>query len=347
VTGDPQPLILSVDGGNSKADVALVAADGRLLSAVRGPTISHQAVGLEAGMDRLDVLVERAAAAAGVRPDRPVARLGIYSLAGADYPNDRRSLTRALEARGAAAETIVVNDAFGALRAGSRRGWGVVLICGQGINAAGVAPDGRSARFAAVGDISGDWGGGTSVGMAALAAAVRGRDGRGPRTALERIVPAHFGLARPEALTRALYDERISPSRIGELSPVVFDAARKGDAVARSIVDRLVDELASMAIALIRRLHLARTDVEVVLAGSVFDADDPAFIEGLRERVTSIARRATLLRLAAPPVAGAALLGLDRLAGGKAEPDAAVRLRADLEAWHRGAASVQRPQAAS
>ena len=336
-----QPAVLAVDGGNSKADVALVASDGRLLAAIRGPTISHQAVGLEAGMDRLDAFVDRATVAAGIRPDRPVAQLGVYSLAGADYPSDRRSLTRALEARRTAAETIVVNDAFGALRAGSRRGWGVVLICGQGVNAAGVAPDGRSARFAAVGDISGDWGGGTSVGMAALAAAVRGRDGRGPRTDLEHAVPAHFGLARPEALTRALYDGRISQSRIGELSPVVFNAARAGDQVARSIVDRLVDELASMAIALIRRLRLARTDVEVVLAGSVFDADDPAFIEGLRERVISVARRATLVRLAAPPVAGAALLGLDRLAGGHATPDAAERLVAALEGWHRNTAPAQ------
>ncbi len=340
MTVHPRPAILAVDGGNSKADVALVAADGRLLYAIRGPTISHQAVGLKTGMDRLDALVDQAAAAAGVLPDRPLAGLGVYSLAGADYATDRRSLTRALEARGATSETIVVNDAFGALRAGSRRGWGVVVICGQGVNAAGVAPDGRSARFAAVGDISGDWGGGTSVGMAALAAAVRGRDGRGPRTILERVVPAHFGLARPEALTRALYDERIPIARIGELSPLVFETARDGDGVARSIVDRLTDELASMAIALIRRLHLTRMDVEVVLAGSVFDADDPAFIEGLRARLTAVARGATLIRLVAPPVAGAALLGLDRLVGGHAAPAAAARLVAALEAWHRGTGSA-------
>ena len=45
--------ILAVDGGNSKTDVALVAADGRLLAAVRGPSTSHQAVGMAAGMKRL------------------------------------------------------------------------------------------------------------------------------------------------------------------------------------------------------------------------------------------------------------------------------------------------------
>ena len=45
--------VLAIDGGNSKTDVALVAADGRLLAVIRGPTISHQAVGLGPGMATL------------------------------------------------------------------------------------------------------------------------------------------------------------------------------------------------------------------------------------------------------------------------------------------------------
>ena len=52
--------ILAVDGGNSKADVALVAADGTLLAAIHGPTISHQQVGLAQGMANLRRLVDRA-----------------------------------------------------------------------------------------------------------------------------------------------------------------------------------------------------------------------------------------------------------------------------------------------
>jgi len=31
------PAVLAIDGGNSKTDVALVAADGSLLASVRGP----------------------------------------------------------------------------------------------------------------------------------------------------------------------------------------------------------------------------------------------------------------------------------------------------------------------
>ena len=106
----------------------------------------------------------------------------IYCLAGADYPSDIRLLRAAFDVAVPTASSLVLNDTFAALRAGSTRPWGIALICGQGINGAAVAPTGRRFRFAGVGDISGDWGGGTSIGQAGLGAAVRARDGRGPRT---------------------------------------------------------------------------------------------------------------------------------------------------------------------
>jgi N-acetylglucosamine kinase-like BadF-type ATPase len=327
------PAVLAVDGGNSKADVAVVDREGRLLSAMRGPTVSHQAVGLETGMDRLAGLAAEVARKAGRPEPTPVAEVGVFSLAGADYQSDIRMLTRAIEERGLVNHTVVVNDSFGALRAGTDRGWGVVLICGQGVNAAAVAPDGRSATFPAVGDIAGDWGGGTSVGMEGLRAAVRARDGRGPRTSLERLVPAHFGVGRPASVTRAMYDGRIAERRVGELSPVVFAAATAGDEVARSIIDRLADELATMGTALIRRLGLGRLDLDVVLGGGVFRATDPAFYERLERGIRSVAPGARLARGYSPPVAGAALLGLDRLAGRTVTPADSARVRDALARW--------------
>ena len=106
-----------------------------------------------------------------------------------------------------------------------------------------------------------------------------------------------------------------------------------GDAVARSIVDRLADELVAMGAALIRRLHLARLDPDVVLGGGVFRTEDSAFFERLGGGIRAVAPRASLVRLAAPPVVGAALLGLDRLAGHAVEADTAGRLRAAFARW--------------
>ena len=317
--------VLAADGGNSKTDVALIEEGGRLRGAAHGSTVSHQAVGLDEGMARLAQLVEQV----GVSANSP-ADVGVFALAGADYPSDVRLLHRGISRLGVAREIVVVNDTMAALRAGSRRPWGVALICGQGVNGVGVAPDGRVARFDGVGDISGDWGGGQSLGEAAQAASVRARDGRGPRTSLEWLVPSYFGLASPAAVVRALYDERIDLDRLAELSPVVFEAAVAGDAVARGIVDHLADEMGVMAAALIRRLRLGRLDPDVVLGGGVFRAEDQAFHERLRAAVLEAAPAARIVRLEAPPVLGAALLGLERLRGAAVAEDEAEGLAASL-----------------
>jgi hypothetical protein len=120
--------------------------------------------------------------------------------------------------------------------------------------------------------------------------------------------------------------------------------------VAREIVDRLADELATMATALIRRLHLTRLDPEVVLAGGVFRTDDPDFYGRIEAGIQGVAPRARTARLTAPPVLGAALLGLDRLAGGSADPKVEARIRAafaglDLRETASPASGPRRPRA--
>jgi N-acetylglucosamine kinase-like BadF-type ATPase len=327
------PAILAVDGGNSKVDVAILAADGTLLGAVRSPTISHQAVGLEEGVRRFASTVQQARIAAGLEPGVRIPA-AVACLAGADYPEDVRALSRALGAVGAADQLEILNDTFAALRAGASRPWGIALICGQGINGAAVGIDGRRVRFAGVGDISGDWGGASSVGMAGLGAAVRARDGRGPRTALERAIPAAVGLRRPEDVTRGYYAGRLDEARVGILAPFVFKTAAAGDAVARGIVNRLADELVVMATALGRRAHLVRRDPDVVCGGSVFRTDDTAFHDRIRAGISAAIPAARVVRLGSPPVLGAALIGLDRLSpAGAAPPAVAERARSGIDAW--------------
>ena len=330
---DAAPAVLAVDGGNSKADVALVGSDGSLLAAVRGSTISHQVVALDEAARRLRALVDLVRDGAGIGQDvaLPVA---VHCLAGADYPEDVAALRRAFGAAVPADDVLVLNDTFAALRAGASRPWGIALICGQGINGAAVGVDGRRRRFAGVGDIAGDWGGAGSVGMAGLAAAVRARDGRGPRTALEQTIPAAVGLRRPDAVTHAYYAGRLDERRVGELAPTVFATAMSGDPVARSIVDRLADELIVMAAALARRTGLVRAEPEVVLGGSVFRTDDAAFHERLASGIDARIPGARIVRLSAPPVLGAALIGLElRRPGHDLERTVVDRAHADLDRW--------------
>ena len=332
--------LLAADVGNTKTDLVLVGADGAVLAAVRGPTASHQRVGHARAGARLAALAAEAAEriegidprGAGPGGDAalaaiPIARLAVLCAAGADTPADHRRICLSLRARGLADRIAVFNDTDAGLRAGSPEGWGVVLVCGAGTNCLGVAPNGRTARVLAYGPISGDWGGGRDIGVAAVGAAIRGRDRRGPRTLLETSVPAQLGVRRPTEIPVLLATNRMERRRVHELVPVVFAAAGAGDAVSRGILDRVADELAVTALAAMRRLGIVRQAVPVVLSGGVFRADDPAFHARIAERIHAAAPRAEIVRLELPPVAGAALLGLDALGADAATHD---RLRATI-----------------
>jgi N-acetylglucosamine kinase-like BadF-type ATPase len=319
--------VIAVDGGNSKTDLALVRADGSVLSLVRGPLSSPHHLGLDGCLDVVESLLGDAVQEAGVgRDDGRVADVGAFLMAGVDFAKEERQLQEVLEARGWAARTIVGNDTFAVLRAGTERGWGVAIVCGSGINCLGVAPDGRHARFPALGAITGDWGGGYDVGMAALSAAARSEDGRGPKTTLEQDVPAYFGLATPQELAEAIHARTIPIRRVIELAPLVLESARK-DAVAAEIVDRLADEVVTLARVALARLDLTQSPVEVLLGGGLLQARDGRLVDAIEAGMREVGPEITVRRTALSPIVGAALVGLDELG---ATAEAQERLRREF-----------------
>jgi N-acetylglucosamine kinase-like BadF-type ATPase len=314
-------LVLAVDGGNSKTDLALLREDGAVLALVRGGNSSPHHLGLDGTIALLEQLHADARARARLDGDARAA-VGHLLLAGLDLPVEEERLHAAVDGRWAD-RLSVGNDTFAVLRAGTERGWGVAVVCGAGINCVGVGPDGRHVRFPALGAISGDWGGGYDVGLAALSAAVRSEDGRGPRTALEHAVPEHFGLATPGELVEAVHLGRVAQRRIVELPPLVFDAAA-ADPVAAAILDRLAAEVLALVHASIERLELGGAAIEVLLGGGMFRAGDGRLLGAIE---AGLGPEVELRVAASEPIVGAALLGLDELGAG---PEALARARSEL-----------------
>jgi N-acetylglucosamine kinase-like BadF-type ATPase len=319
--------VLAVDGGNSKTDLALVGADGSVRALVRGPLCSPEHLGVAGCLAVLDGLLAEALRDAQLGDHAgKVATVATLLLAGVDFPAEEDAVRTAVERRGWAQQVHVGNDTFAVLRAGTERGWGVAVTCGAGINCVGVAPDGRHARFPALGEITGDWGGGYDLGRAAVFAAARSEDGRGPWTSLERAVPAHFGLEAPSELAEAIHFGQISQRRLIELAPLVL-AEAADDPVAAQILQRLAAEVVALARVALNRLDLTDERVEVLLGGGVLqDADGDllaAIDAGLREHAPAVTVRPT----ASAAIVGAALLGLDDLEAG---PAAQRRLRREL-----------------
>jgi N-acetylglucosamine kinase-like BadF-type ATPase len=327
-----KPAVLAIDGGNSKTDVALVASDGTLLASARGPGINAHDVGVDQTVLILDAVVKQAAAQLD-RRYRPgsgwVALHTVACLANADLPEEEAEHAAAVQAQGWSPTATVVNDTFAILRSGladrTEPHWGVAVVCGAGINAVGVAPDGRVTRYLALGPISGDWGGGYGLGLEVLWNAIRAEDGRGPDTALTEYLTSHFGVERVEEITIGIHKGKIDHDELIGVAPLLLQAADAGDPVARALVNRLADEISVMAINAMRRLGLTGEATPVILGGGVITARNPLLMDSITRQLAEAAPRAQVRVIDVPPVVGAALLGLDQV---HAPPAAESRLRA-------------------
>ena len=275
-----------------------------MLGFTRGPLSQPDYIGVEASVDVLDEL----AAEVGANAD-----LAVLLMAGLDFPDEEDAYRAEAERRGWAAGIVVGNDTYAVLRAGTERGWGIAVTCGSGMNCVGVGPDGREVRFPSLGAVSGDiMDGAGAVGLAAVSAAARSADGRGPETELERLVPQHFAQATPVELARAIQAGTVPWRRLGELTPLVFEAA-DSDAVAAEIVDRLATEVVALVRAAAGRLELADEEVDVILGGGLLQSGNQRLLAGVEAGLREIGPHLSSHVARSRPIVGAVLLGLDRL----------------------------------
>jgi N-acetylglucosamine kinase-like BadF-type ATPase len=324
--GEDTAAVLAIDAGNSKTDVAVVAADGTVRGTARGGAFRPDRLGAGPAVAGLAPLVDKARALAGFDGD-PVARHVSACLANVDFPVEHDALRAAIADQGWGGSIEVFNDTFALLRAGLDEPRGVAVVCGAGINCAGLLPDGRTARFAAVGHISGDWGGGGGLWQEAMWWAARAVDGRGPATALTDALPRRAGLGTMTELIEAVHLGRLDEAACMDLNPVLFAVAADGDAVAAGVVRRQAEEVVVLAVAAMRRLGVLGEPIRVVLGGGVLTAGHAQLMDEIERRLTEAAPLAEPRVVRTPPVVGAALLGLDRI---EAPRDVRDRVRASF-----------------
>lgn len=332
MNGAAERLFLAIIGGIVSSEALLLRPDGAVLARVRGGGSSPKRLGFDAAVGVLDGLRARAMSAAGLPSDTQPQRVGAF-LAGIDLPVERERILEALAPRFPGAAVVVENDVHAVLWAGLRRPAGAAVICGEGINAIARSATGKTAGYLALGQISGEWGGGLQLGREVLYAASRAEDGRGPQTSLRYRVAAHF---RRPSVREALMDLELGNSvdaSLAGLVPILFEADVAGDAVAQAMVDRLADEVVHMVRAAMDRARVPPSGSDVVLAGSVLTAGHERLDRLVDERFAEVLPGAAVARLTLPLVVGAALgcVGADR--GGPVSDDNDVhRIMASLDA---------------
>ncbi len=289
-------LYLGIDGGGTATTAWLAEDRGRVVArGVAGPS-NPVKVGLAAAKREILAAARQALGGASQGQIRAIC----VGLAGADRPQIVRPLLSWLRKNFPAQSHLVTSDAAITLEAALGNAPGVVIIAGTGSIAYGRNRQGETFRAGGWGSVFGDEGSAYALGRGAVAAALRDLDGVGPRTRLTQDISRSLALKQiPEVISLDL-----KPQQIAAVAPLVMEADRKRDKVARQLVLESGQELAILAAALIRRLGLRNQRAPVVLAGGLLRSN-PALRRVLALQLRRFAPHARISVLRREPAEGA------------------------------------------
>ncbi len=309
---------LGADVGGTKTHALITDETGRAVGFGESGPGNHESVGYPGLARVLAESMQMALEHACLTVDQ-IAGAG-FGVAGYDWPSERQSTLNAIQTLGLSAPVEAVNDTLVGLLAGSPEGWGVGVVAGTGCNCRGWDKTRQhEGMVTGAGEFMGEAGGASELMAHAIRAISYEWARRGPATLLTPLLVQRAGLNSAAELLEALIEGRVQLD--AAQAPLVFRAAAEGDAVALDLIRWTGHELGELANCVICQLGFEDLEFDVVQVGSLHDGS-PLLTEAMRETVHSLAPGARFIRLKAPPVVGAVLLGMEQ-AG--LIPDSTVR----------------------
>jgi glucosamine kinase len=238
-----------IDAGGSHTEAVIIRADRtELARATGGPgAVRPDNVVRVAAM--IARTVKRAAKAAG----NPSLTSLVIAAAGAGRAAERTALRKAMAKHKVARKIAVIGDGEAALESAFPGQPGIIVISGTGSIAYARDLRGKLHRAGGLGPHMGDEGSGFALGRAALAAAGKASDGRGPATIMMPMI--HEATSTDDLDTLIRWAQKATREEIAALGGVARDAAAQGDPLARELVEGAAHELLQHVVALLARTH--------------------------------------------------------------------------------------------
>lgn len=299
-------LVLGVDGGNSKAIALVARPDGSVIGAARRLGAADiYADGPEAALAVTRAAVHEALERAGGAPGD--VGQAVYSMAGADWPEDFALLADALSQDGLGGPVTIVNDAVGALAGAVPEGPAVVVSIGTGAatGARGLNGEIWHSSFWQQPQGAGE------LARGALSAVVRSELGVLPPTPLRESLLAATGDADVEAaLHRFTARQRLSSALIGPVARAVLTAAEAGDPVSVGVVARHGTGLGEIAAAAARRVGIDAEPYALAFCGGLARAGAEVLVEAAIAAVEAAGQSPNRVAPRWEPAVGAVVIGL-------------------------------------
>jgi len=268
---------LGVDVGNTKTDFLLCGEDGEILAYARKSGANFQSCGgIDMTLKILNEGIEEVSLKSKVDRGKFVTYLG---MAGADREADFKLIEKALSKLRLKTFSFQ-NDGFVGLKSGTVDGKGILITCGTGNT--NFASDGE--KIERIGGLSQELGDGLGAHMIAskvTSAAVRAKDGRGPKTVLREILEDKLKMEVEDLITVNL--RKFDPVPIVVES--LFEAVKQFDVVAFSILKDVVEEINKIAELFRTKLFQKEKNVKLILDGSFFKNADAVFFKMLQNYI--------------------------------------------------------------
>jgi N-acetylglucosamine kinase-like BadF-type ATPase len=219
----------------------------------------------------------------------------------------KREIRKKIKFRG---KLEIGSDQIVAFRSGADEKNGIVLIAGTGAVCHGWK-NGKEAKTNGWGWLN-DEGSGFWVGQRGFQAIFKELDGRGEKTLITKLVFKNWRLKKKEDFLKKVYGKD-SIRQVSLISRIVDEAAKRGDRIARKIMEEAGKELVFNVKKVIEKLNFKNEEFPIVLIGRVFESE--IVLKIVKKEIKKIAPKAQFLipQLKIEPVIGAVKLAIENL----------------------------------
>lgn len=303
-----QHYVLGIHGGTTKTDAVLVTMDGTLVAEESTGSLDLFRVGISQAAEVVLRLAEKWCKKASCDPS------SLYGLAVGTSRAERASEQNELQnqllelsrRQGFQLTSVIVEtDVRIALEAAFASGPGVVLILNTGSIACAKGEDGKLYRVGGGGSVLGDEGSTYKLSCDALNAALRGHDGRGPRTLLLSYALEHFAVSSIDDVIDKVLRHEVD---VTSFFPRILKAEQERDHVAHGILFRGASDLADLVRVLTMKIQPKRK-LPVSLLGEIVETEN-LYSKMVKEKILSTLPQVVIQKPKFPLPFGAIILVL-------------------------------------
>ncbi len=286
---------LGIDGGGTKTKFMLTDKDGNVLNELTLGACNPTSVGINTSVavfcDGIKQLCQ----------DIPHGKVSVFiGSAGCGIEANKSIILEQLKKLNLS-KIEVGSDAENIVSAALGRDDGIIAILGTG-SIIYSSFMGQRRRVGGYGHFIGDTFSGSELGRACLEAVFSDLDKSGAHTALTEMVTSVKG----SDISKILADMySVGKTYMAELAHFVFEAAKSGDAVANSILDRNIEKLAAQLSSALSQLPKEHS-YDIVLAGGITNFAEH-FVSKIEQRIAT-GNLNSIKILDREPVVGAVLL---------------------------------------